>query len=83
MTATLTTDRLIDFTATNGFGEPIEFEGTCGTCAGVYLLDDHGRLPEHKEAGGRLDRPHCDASVTPGRDPHRRRPFFVEGVRFL
>lgn len=78
MTATL-----IDFTAVNGFGEPIEFEGACPACAGVYLLDAHGHLPAHKVAGGRLDRPHCDASGTPGLDPHRRRPFFVEGVRFL
>jgi hypothetical protein len=82
MTATLTTT-VIDFTATNGFGEPIEFEGTCPGCAGVYALDEHGCLPEHPIAGGRLDRPHCNESGTPGRDPHRRKPFFVEGVRFL
>jgi hypothetical protein len=82
MTTTLATNAAIDFAATNGFGEPIEFEGACPGCVGVYLLDSCGCLPDHLVAGGRLDRPRCDASGEPGLDPHRRKHFFVEGVRW-
>jgi hypothetical protein len=74
---------VIDFAATDGFGDPRYWDGDCPRCPGAYLLDTAGRLPDHKVAGGRLDRPHCTGSGEPGHNPRRAHLCYVEGVRYL
>lgn len=73
----------IDFAARDALGDPIDWEGDCRGCPGTYLLDTAGRLPMHKVAGGRTDRPHCAGSGEPGRAPRRARYFYVEGGHYL
>jgi hypothetical protein len=62
--------------------EAPELEGTCPRCPAVHLVDEHGAMPVHK-IPPTIGRPVCAGSGQPALDIHPRKPFFVEGVRFL
>jgi hypothetical protein len=59
-------------------------EGTCPSskCHAVLPLDGR-QIPEHPRAGSWLRPRRCPCSGWLARDPHPRKHFYVEGVRFL
>jgi hypothetical protein len=60
-------------------------EGTCPsvTCQAVYPLNEYGQVPEHPRANEWATPRRCPCSGWLARDPHPRKHFYVEGVRFL
>jgi hypothetical protein len=62
-------------------------EGTCpsSSCGAVYALTASGQIPEHTRANrwARSRPGRCPCSGWLARDPHPRKYFYVEGVRFL
>jgi hypothetical protein len=62
--------------------EPPVIEGDCPACRGVFELTPTGQVPEHARPD-RGQRRRCPCSGWLARNPHPRKYFFVEGVRFL
>jgi hypothetical protein len=60
-------------------------EGTCPSsrCRAVLPLTDDRQVPEHDRAGTWYRPRRCPCSGWLARNPHPRRHFYVEGVRFL
>jgi hypothetical protein len=59
-------------------------EGDCPSCgSGPWALTAAGQVPEHDRPGRAGHRRRCPCSGWLARNPRPRRPFYVEGVRFL